>query len=66
MGQTVQLLRCPYKEACCFKKKENGHLYCKILSDTRFYDGKCHFRKRKVDGENLYDKWRKENEEVDE
>lgn len=28
---------------------------CPILSDTKFPDGKCHFRKTEVDGKNLYD-----------
>lgn len=42
---------CPYKEPCCFRAGGG----CRILTDTTFKDGKCHFRKRRPDGVNLYD-----------
>lgn len=32
---------CPFQEPCCMK--ENGK--CTVLTDTRFKDNKCHFRK---------------------
>ena len=37
---------------CCFRK-DNG--ICSALSDTRFKDHVCHFRKVYREGKNLYD-----------
>ncbi len=33
---------------------------CTILNDVNFHDGMCHFRKESLDGENLYDKEKRE------
>lgn len=49
---------CPFQEPCCMK--ENGK--CTALTDTRFKDGKCHFRKLFPHSENEYDKERRTNE----
>lgn len=47
--------RCRYTDECCFRNK-NG--WCRILHDTAFADGECHFRKIWKDGVNEYDKAR--------
>ena len=47
--------RCIYKEECCFRSREG---WCRILHDTAFADGECHFRKIWKDGVNEYDKAR--------
>lgn len=49
---------CPFQEPCCMK--ENGK--CTVLTDTRFKDNKCHFRKLFPHSENEYDKERRTNE----
>lgn len=43
---------CPFQEPCCMKWGNE----CTALTDTRFPDKKCHFRKTWALGENLYDK----------
>lgn len=44
--------RCPYPGDCCMR---DGAGRCLALSEVRFKDGKCHFRKKVKFGPNLYD-----------
>ena len=53
----MSAIECPYEEKCCMKTWDGEH--CTALSDTKFPDGKCHFRKENPKGENLYDKERR-------
>ena len=46
-------VKCHSIGECCFRL-ENGA--CKALSNTRFPDGQCRFRKKSEDGPNLYEK----------
>ena len=48
--------RCYYSGACCMRTGENE---CTVLADTKFWDGKCHFRKATSNGPNLYDEERR-------
>ena len=48
------MVKCIYKEKCCFVDKKGQ---CRILSDVQFKDGKCHFRKREENGQNMYGLW---------
>mgnify|MGYP003307861185 CR=1 FL=1 len=50
-----ELEKCPYGEPC-FMRTRGGE--CEILTDTKFDDGKCHFRKETPDGPNAYDEAR--------
>ena len=52
------LVKCPFREPCCMREEE----YCTILIDTYFDDGKCHFRKLKRRGKNLYDEEKKNSQ----
>ena len=48
-----------YFVTCCFAHHTGA---CDALNDRRFADGVCHFRKLTRDGENLYDKMKREKE----
>ena len=50
---------CTHEEEgyCCFRKWDQLYqiTMCDILSDAKFPDGLCHFRKLDPEGDNLYD-----------
>ena len=48
-----------YNVSCCLARPSGA---CDALRDRRFADGICHFRKLTRDGENLYDKMKREKE----
>lgn len=65
MSMSTAFAICTHEDEgfCCFRKVTDPsfpHPFCKALSDSNFDDGYCHFRKRYMDGPNLYDKLRKE------
>ena len=57
MRESESLKDCPYTEDCCMRFKGK----CKALNNTHF-KGKCHFRKTRPNGPNLYDKKDKDTE----
>lgn len=52
---------CPYEQDCCFRTQQKR---CRILNKPLFWDGKCHFRKEKRNGKNLYDEERRKNDDI--
>ena len=51
LGSPMSL--CRYDDPCCFRR--NRDQMCRILTDTKFFDEQCHFRKARIDGPNLYE-----------
>jgi len=52
---------CPFEEPCCMKWENQ----CTALTDTRFPDKKCHFRKTWALGDNQYDKEKRNDKRRD-
>lgn len=50
-AMVVDLRLCRYRGDCCFRCNNK----CRLLKDTIFHDGRCHFQKEYLDGQNLYD-----------
>lgn len=53
---------CPYDDPCCMKVTRGKVSKCFALSETKFKDGQCHFRKVDPYGPNMYDEARGRND----
>lgn len=51
-GKSRDVLRGHETEGYCYMREKG---FCTALEDTEFKDGKCHFRKDRARGVNLYD-----------
>lgn len=49
------MAECIHTGKCCFRGTEENAKECQILEDTKFRDGKCHFRRLEYGAPNLYD-----------